>query len=65
MISRGETMRCVATTLNRRGLPSPGKLKYLRGEDKRECYATAQWYQGTVKKILQNPVYLGWVVGGQ
>jgi hypothetical protein len=65
MISKGETMRCVATTLNRRGLPSPGKLKYLRGEDKRECYATAHWYQGTVKKILQNPVYLGWVVGGQ
>ena len=54
-VSDGEIIR----TLNRKQIPSPGKIRYLRGMTKAEKYKDAVWIGSTLRKLLSNEVYLG------
>lgn len=65
LLSAGNTLHYIATTLNARGVPSPGRLMYDRGITKADKFKNSRWYMQTVKRILQDPIYLGWMVGGK
>ena len=60
-VSDGEIIR----TLNQKQIPSPGKIRYLRGMTKAEKYKDAVWIGSTLRKLLSNEVYLGHRVHGK
>lgn len=55
----GRNLSDIAKRLNEAGIPSPGKLRYLRGMTRSEKFRDALWVRGTVRKILEDPVYTG------
>ena len=55
----------IARLLNARGIPSPGRYHYLKGEAKADFYANSRWFTNTVQKILCSEVYLGHMVQGR
>lgn len=55
----------IAKTMNDEGIPSPGKLRYLRGMTKGQRYATSHWTPQLIKQILKNPTYCGDLVFGR
>ena len=57
--------RPIVRQLNEEGIPSPGRLRYLRGQTKRECYSDCLWTQQVIKQILMNPTYMGDLVFGR
>lgn len=65
MLAAGNTVHCVATTMNARGIPSPGRLLYERGIATTEHFKNSKWYMQTVRRILQDEIYLGWMVSGK
>lgn len=60
----GYSDRAIAALLTKERIPTPSEMKKRRGEDmgRKEC---TQWAAGTIRKILQNPVYLGHMVQGK
>lgn len=64
MVAAGNTFHCVAVTLNERGVPSPGRLMYDRGISQADKFKNSKWYMPTVRKIVEKPFYLGWMVSG-
>lgn len=65
MIDSGCTMHYAAVTLNERGVPSPGRHNYDLGLVKSDKFKNSLWYQQTVRKILLDRTYLGWMQGGK
>lgn len=65
LLSEGHTIHYVATTMNERGIPSPGRILYERGIATTDHFKNSKWYMQTVKRILANEVYLGWMVTGK
>lgn len=65
MAADGNTLHYVATTLNARDIPSPGRYLYEKGLSRNEKYKNSNWYMPTVKRILKDTVYLGWITGGK
>ena len=61
----GNTMHFIAKTLNEQRIPCPGKYLYMIGQRKADKFKNSIWYMVTIKKILENPVYIGWVVSGK
>ena len=59
MRAEGMQFNAIAKRLNREDIPSPGRLRYLRGMTKAEKYKDAQWLRGTVRKITKDSVYIG------
>lgn len=57
--------RPIMRQLNEEGIPSPGKLRYLRGQTNRACYSDCLWTQQVIKQILMNPTYMGDLVFGR
>lgn len=55
----------IIRTLNRKQIPSPGKIRYLRGMTKAEKYKDAVWIGSTLRKLLSNEVYLGHRIYGK
>lgn len=55
----------IAATMESEGIPSPGKLRYLRGMTTDKRYATSKWSPQLIKQILKNPTYLGHLVFGR
>lgn len=55
----------IARRLNERGIPSPSRYLYLKGDLKQDRFAQTKWYQQVIKKILTNEVYLGHLVQGR
>lgn len=55
----------IARRLNERGIPSPSRYHYLKGDAKCERYAKAVWDGRMVKQILCKEVYLGHLVQGR
>lgn len=55
----------IAKTMNDEGIPSPGKLRYLRGTTSDKRYATSHWTPQLIKQILKNPTYCGDLVFGR
>lgn len=65
LLASGTTVRGVATTLNERGIPSPGRLLYDRGIATTDKFKNSKWYMPTVKRLLTDETYLGWMVLGK
>lgn len=65
LVASGYTVRGAAVTMNERGIPSPGRLLYDRGLTTKDKYKQSQWYMPTVKRILSDEIYLGWMVTGK
>ncbi|KGJ51427.1 hypothetical protein CIAN88_20915 [[Clostridium] innocuum] len=61
----GVPLNHIANKFNEEGIPSPGKLRYLRGMTSDKRYATSVWSAQLVKQILKNPTYLGHLVFGR
>ena len=59
MRAEGMAFNAIAKKLTERGCVSPGKLRYMRGNNKDSRFATAEWRPGTIRKITNDPVYLG------
>ena len=55
----------IIRTLNRKQIPSPGKIRYLRGMTKAEKDKDAVWIGSTLRKLLSNEVYLGHRIYGK
>lgn len=49
----------IAKKLNEEEIPCPGRLRFLRGMTKDKRFETAGWIRGTIRKITNDPVYLG------
>lgn len=49
----------ICKTLNQEGIPSPGKLRYIRGITSNPKFQNAIWVRKTIRKILSDTVYLG------
>ena len=65
MLAEGNTVHCVATTMNDRGIASPGRILYERGVATTDHFKNSKWYMQTVSRILQDEIYLGWMVSGK
>ncbi len=61
----GMKFNAIAKELIDRGLPSPGKIRFMRGITKDKRYENAQWIRGTIRKITNDPVYLGHRIHGK
>ena len=65
MRSEGAKIAVITNKLNAEGIPSPGKLRYLRGLTMDEKYKDALWNRTTVRKILTDICYIGHRVHGR
>ena len=65
LLAEGNTVHYVATTMNARGILSPGRLLYERGIATTDHFKNSKWYMQTVRRILQDEIYLGWMVSGK
>ena len=65
LLAEGNTVHYVATTMNANGIPSPGRLLYERGIASTDHFKNSKWYMQTVRRILQDEIYLGWMVSGK
>lgn len=52
----GTGARPIMRQLNEEGIPSPGKLRYLRGQTNRACYSDCLWTQQVIKQIWLYPL---------
>ena len=60
----GLSCKMIGERLTAQGIPTPSEMKRARGEDLGRR-SSAAWSKGTIRKILQNPVYLGHMVQGK
>ena len=65
MYAQGETLHGIATTLNLQGVHSPGRRLYDIGVATTDKFKNSKWYVPTLRRILLDPIYLGWMVGGR
>ncbi len=65
MRAQGESINNICHTLNEEQIPSPGRLRFMRGETKAAKYEKALWSTATVRKILADRVYIGDRVHGR
>lgn len=61
----GAMFNTIAKTLNQEGVLSPGRLRYERGLTRAETYRDALWLRGTIRKMTNDPVYMGVRVHGR
>ncbi len=61
----GASFHAIARRLNEQNIPSPGRLKSLRGATKAKAYENAIWVRGTIRKICSDQVYIGNRVHGK
>ncbi len=65
MRSERASISAVTNYLNDEGVPSPGKLRYLRGMSSDEKLKDSKWSRSTVRKILTDITYIGHRVHGR
>lgn len=64
-ISDGYTIHSIVLEFNERGIPSPGRYKYEKGLLKHEKYKNSVWFFSTMRKMLADATYLGWIQNGK
>ncbi|MCM1508543.1 MAG: recombinase family protein [Ruminococcus flavefaciens] len=57
--AQGTSFTKIACILNAKNIPSPGKIRFLRGLTKAEKYENAVWCRRTISKICSDQVYIG------
>lgn len=55
----------IAKCLNQENIPSPGRIRYLRGMSRDQRNETALWTHKAVKEILKNEAYVGHRIHGK
>lgn len=65
MRASGMGLNAICKELNAEGIPSPGKLRYIRGITAAPKFENALWIHGTLRKLLEDQVYLGNRVHGK
>ena len=65
LYAQGETLHAIAMMLNQQGIPSPGRRLYDLGMTASEKFKNSKWYMPTIRRILSDPIYLGWMVSGR
>lgn len=65
MFLGGYTIHSIAMQLNEEGIPSPGRYKYEKSMVQQERYRKSVWFFTTTRRILEDPVYLGWIQNGK
>ncbi|MCD8103926.1 MAG: recombinase family protein [Lachnospiraceae bacterium] len=55
----GVSISTIVHELNDEGIPSPGRLRYIRGVTKKECCKDSRWNVEGIKQFLRNPTYTG------
>lgn len=65
MRAEGQSFSMIARTLNTEEITSPGRLRYLRGQVSSENYANSCWSRDYIRKLTNNPVYIGQRVHGK
>lgn len=63
--SEGTPFNQIAKIFNQEKIPSPGKLRYERGLTRAEKYRNTLWVRGTIRKITNDSVYLGYRIHGK
>lgn len=63
--AQGYNISAICKELDKRGIPSPSRLKYLRHQTKDESAKDALWNRATVRKILSDQNYIGNRVHGK
>lgn len=63
--AQGYNISAICKELDKRGIPSPSRLKYLRHQTKDESAKDALWNRATVRKILRDQNYIGHRVHGK
>jgi len=61
----GLSYRAIVCRLTELGILSPGCYRYREGIVKGERFANTPWHMQTIKRILENEVYLGHTVQGR
>jgi site-specific DNA recombinase len=61
----GISYNAIAKRLNHDSIPSPGRLRYMRGQNKNPIYANSIWLRGAIKDIVTDRAYLGERVHGK
>ena len=65
MVLEGYTVHSITLYLNEQGIASPGRYKYEKGLVKNEKFRKSLWFFSTTRKMLSDPVYLGWIQNGK
>lgn len=65
MVAAGNTLHAAAVAMNEREVPSPGRLLHDRGMVTTDKFRDSKWYMPTIRRILMDEVYLGWMVSGK
>lgn len=65
MRASGMKFNAIARQLNAEHIISPGRLRFVRGVTKDKRFETAEWIRGTIRKITNDPVYLGQRIHGK
>ena len=61
----GASNYSISVELNRQGIPSPGRLRFLRGMSRDERHRTAAWTHKAVAYVLENETYTGCRIYGK
>ncbi|MCI9079613.1 MAG: recombinase family protein [Lachnospiraceae bacterium] len=62
---QGESLGGIAGQLNKKKIPCPARYQYEKGEIKEERHKNSVWTNITIKRILENRVYVGDMVCGK
>ena len=65
MVAAGNTLHAAAVAMNECGVPSPGRLLHDRGMVTTGKFQDSKWFMPTIRRILMDEVYLGWMVSGK
>lgn len=65
LLADGNTIHGIATMMNELGIPSPGRILYERGIATTDKFKNSRWYMPTIRRILTDEIYLGWMVSGR
>ncbi len=65
MRAEGASISAITNYLNEQSIPSPGKLRFLRGMSSDEKLKHSKWSRSTVRKILTDVAYIGHRVHGR
>ena len=64
-VLEGYTIHNITLEFNKRGIPSPGRYKYQTGLLHNEKYKNSVWFFSTLRKLLSDHTYLGWIQNGK
>lgn len=65
MRADGQSFNAIAKSLNSDEVPSPSRIRYIRGMLKSEKFSDTLWTRGTIRKITNDISYLGCRIHGK